>query len=47
MKKLQNEVLGAYEAPLAKELKMETECVLCTSGTLEQFGCIEDVDGWN
>jgi hypothetical protein len=46
MKQKRNDMQRAYEAPVVAEVNLASECILCTSGTLEQFGWVEDEEGW-
>ena len=47
MKQKRNAMQRAYEAPAVAEVNLASECILCTSGTLEQFGWVEDEEGWD
>ena len=47
MKQLRNDMQMTYEAPAVAEVNMTLECILCLSGTLENFDWVEDEDGWN
>lgn len=47
MKQKRNDMQRAYEAPAVTEVNLTLECILCTSGILEQFDWVEDNEGWN
>ena len=47
MKQKGNEKQRAYEAPVVAEVNLASECILCTSGTVEAFDWVEDTEGWN
>lgn len=47
MKHLQKDLQMTYEAPAVVEVNMTSGCVLCASGTVENFGWVEDEEGWN
>ena len=35
-----------YKSPAISEVDMTSEAILCASGILEDFGIVEDEDGW-
>jgi hypothetical protein len=37
----------AYESPVAMEVYIASEGVLCASGDIEKMGSVDDLDGWD
>lgn len=47
MKKKLLDLQGNYQSPVVTEETISSEGILCASGsTIEDFGFIEDKDGW-
>jgi hypothetical protein len=47
MKMKSIDLQGVYQSPAVMEVDMASEGVLCASGnTVEDFGWVEDEDGW-
>ena len=46
--KLKTFVSGSsYVTPSIVEVCVASESILCTSGTVESFGFVDDTDGWD